>query len=190
MLDAYCQCTRHDNVTEIESNELFDRKKGGLPPFFSLLGAHIKCIFPSQIFGPFFFLLLFFVPTSTHLKIDFGPILEAKLGPSWPRFGVHVGPFHATLLVLAVKCIFQSNVQHTITLTSNLRQPPNTVNIGVGRTCAVFVFLPKWYSKFTFATLKIIIFLTILGSFWAPFGGLCWDRLQEPSWNLNFSDLC
>ena len=104
-----------------------------------------------------------------YLKIDIVPFWEAKLGPSWPRFGVHVGPFHATLLVLAVKCIFQSTVQHTITLTLNLRQPPNTVNIGVGRTCAVFVFLTKWSYKLTFASLKIIIFFVyfgvVLGSF-------------------------
>ena len=93
--------------------------------------------------SPYFF-FFFFVPTSRHLKIDLEPFWEAKLGPSWPHFGVHVGPFHATLLVLAVKCIFPSNVQHTITLTPNLRQPPNTVNIGLGRTCAVFVFFTKW----------------------------------------------
>ena len=108
-------------VTEIEYIELFDRKKGGLPPFFSLLGAIEKCSFPSQIFGPCFFFFHFFVPTSRDLKIDLEAFWEAKLGPSWPRFGVHVGAFHATLLVLAVKCIFPSNVQHTITLTSNLR---------------------------------------------------------------------
>ena len=161
-----------------------DCKKRGLPLFFSLLGAHIKCIFPSQIFGPCFFFLLFFVPTSRYLKIDIVPFWEAKLGPSWPRFGVHVGPFHATLLVLAVKCIFQSNVQHTITLTSNLQPSPNTVNIGVGRTCAVFVFLPKWYSKFTFATLKIIIFFiyfgVVLGSFWGSMLGSAPRALLEP----------
>ena len=161
-----------------------DRKKGGLPPFFSLLGAHIKCIFPSQIFGPFFFALHFFVPTSRHLKIDLEAFWEAKLGPSWPRFGVHVGPFHATLLVLAVKCIFQSNVQHTITLTSNLRQPPNTVNIGVGRTCAVFVFLTKWSYKLTFASLKIIIFFdyfgVVLGSFWGSMLGSAPRAVLEP----------
>ena len=118
-----------------------------------------------------FFSLQFFGPTSIPLKIDLVPFWEAKLGPCWPHFGVHVGPFHATLLVLAVKSIFQSNVQHTITLTSNLQQPPNTVNIGVGRTCAVLVFLTKWSYKLTFASLKIIIFLVYFGVVLASFLG-------------------
>ena len=117
---ALCTMYNVNYVTEIEYIELFDRKKGGLPPFFSLLGAHIKCIFPSQIFGSCLVSSSVFCFNFETLKIDLEPFWEAKLGPCWPRFGVHVGPFHATLLVLAVKCIFQSNVQHTITLATNL----------------------------------------------------------------------
>ena len=107
-------------VTEIEYIELFDRKKGGLPPFFSLLGPPSTCISLLKFSAPLLMLHWQNSDNFQTLKIDLEPFWEAKLGPCWPHFGVHVGPFHATLLVLAVKCIFQSNVQHTITLTSNL----------------------------------------------------------------------
>ena len=74
-------------VTEIEYIELFDRKKGGLPPFFSLLGAHIKCISPSQIFGPLIFVNIFFSREFRHTYNRFGTVLGgqvgAKLAPFW-----------------------------------------------------------------------------------------------------------
>ena len=60
MLVDYVLCYYLTMLLYIEYIELFDCKKGGLPPFFSLLGAHTKCIFPSQIFGPIFFSSSFF----------------------------------------------------------------------------------------------------------------------------------